>query len=207
MPGLNPFYWLTCGFIVAASLVMAALVGLGAFRGTRFFVRHSRNAYLIALPVGLTASAVACILTFWGLLSLSDFDSSTPVTRPEESDLVGTWTFSAATLADMRTNGGYEITTHSLNLRNDGTFEIVNIPDWWLNFGHSSHGFYSGSGTWSVVKDFQGHWVVEVRFTSLPGYESGLLTSLRIGQSKASYYIYDFIGDPDSGHVMVFERL
>jgi hypothetical protein len=33
------------------------------------------------------------------------------------------------------------------------------------------------------------------------------LTSLRIGQSKASYYIYDFIGGPDSGHVMVFERL
>jgi hypothetical protein len=84
---------------------------------------------------------------------------------------------------------------------------IVAASLWWLNFGHSSHGFYSGSGTWSVVKDFQGHWVVEVRFTSLPGYENGLLISLRIGQSKASYYIYDFIGDPDSGHVMVFERL
>ena len=48
MPGLNPFYWLTCRFIVVASLVLAALVGFGAFRGTRFFVRHSRNAYLIA---------------------------------------------------------------------------------------------------------------------------------------------------------------
>jgi hypothetical protein len=48
MPGLNPFYWLTCGFIVAVSPVMAGLVGFGAFRGTRFFVRHSRNAYLLA---------------------------------------------------------------------------------------------------------------------------------------------------------------
>jgi hypothetical protein len=97
-------------------------------------------------------------------------------------------------------------TTHSLNLRNDGAFEIVNIPERWLHFGHSNQGFYSGSGTWSVVKDFQGHWIVKVQFTSLPAYESGLLTSVRISRSKASYYIYNFIGDPDSGHVMGFEK-
>ncbi len=209
MPGANPFYWLICGFIVAASVIVAIVAGFGTFGSTYFLIRRERYAYLIALPIGLLAAGIACVLTFWGLLTWAawaDRDPSIPATKPADGELVGTWTLTPATTDKMRSEGGYEISTHSLTLRNDGSFEIVNMPDWWFNFGHSNKGFYSGSGTWRVVKNSQGYWTIEVRFTSLPGYTSGLVTSFYIGQDKSGYYIYDFIGDPDSGDVMMFEK-
>lgn len=206
MPGLNPFYWLVFGTIAVASIVIALVSGAGAFGSIYLLLRHIKRAYLIAIPISLVVSFVACAVSFWVLTSLASRDPTNPVVQPEESDLLGTWSLTPSSVAFMKTEGGYDISTHSLTLHDDGTFEIVNIPDWWLNFGESRKGFYSGSGTWRIVKDFQGHWTVEVRFNSLPGHDSGLLTYFYIGQSQSGYFIYDYIGDADSGQVMLFEK-
>jgi hypothetical protein len=42
--------------------------------------------------------------------------------KPNEADLIGKWVPTAQTLKDMRTNGGYAISTHELVLNSDKSF-------------------------------------------------------------------------------------
>jgi hypothetical protein len=50
--------------------------------------------------------------------------------KPLEADMVGKWVPKTQTLEDMRSNGGYKITTHELVLNADKTFVLTNMPDW-----------------------------------------------------------------------------
>ena len=105
----------------------------------------------------------------------------------------------------MEDEGGYEISTHTLTFRDDGTFELVNMPDWWRLRGRSTGGFISSAGTWEV-KEYSGGWEIYVHFASLPDYPDGLYTVFDIGGREPPYYIWMYAGDPDAGRVMVFER-
>src|SRR5262249_14445569 len=59
-------------------------------------------------------------------------------TKPNPSDLVGIWAPTDATIKDMKEQGAYTISIHQLILRADGTFEMINMPDWWKDgFGGS----------------------------------------------------------------------
>lgn len=207
MPGLNPFYWLLCGFIFIASILVAVFAGFGAFATTYFFLSRRRAVVFFASSVGLLTAILACAFTFGGLISWTSRNHSIPATQPTINQLTGTWTLSAISLNRMRSQGGYKISTHTLTLREDGTFDLINMPDWWLNdFGDSRRGFYSGSGTWEVGKDSQGYWIIELQFNSLSGPISNRQPSFFIGQEKSIYYLYAVIGDPDTGNVIAFER-
>ncbi len=54
-------------------------------------------------------------------------------TKPEIKDIIGTWTPTADTLKDIRERGKYPEAKHELILKNDGTFSMINMPDWWSN--------------------------------------------------------------------------
>jgi hypothetical protein len=72
-------------------------------------------------------------------------------TKPLESELVGTWRPTADTLKDIRGRGHYAAATHEVVLRQDHTFSIRNMPDWWSNgFGESHGQFEAGDGTWHL---------------------------------------------------------
>ena len=125
-------------------------------------------------------------------------------TKPEKSNLVGTWVPTSATLKDMQNRGKYSISKHELILRSDGSFSLINMPDWWTDgFGVSKKGFESGSGTWDVIQEDQGilgkTWEVKLDF---PTY----WTSLNLLHQSPPYLIHIYIGDPDSGNAMIFER-
>jgi hypothetical protein len=127
-------------------------------------------------------------------------------TKPNLSDLVGTWVPTDATIKDMKEQGGYTISVHHLILRADGTFEMTNMPDWWKDgFGKSKKGLESGLGNWQLHEDPQGPWsawAVELQFPD----NSVVLNQIHVRRQKPPYLLHVTIGDPDSGHVMLFEK-
>lgn len=122
--------------------------------------------------------------------------------KPHESDLVGKWIPTSATLEDMRKHGGYAISTHELVLNADKTFSMANMPDWWASdFGESKGAFQSASGRWSLSLATGGEdWRVDLTVgTAGIGF-------LHVRNQKPPYLIHIGVGDPDSGHFMLFER-
>ncbi len=124
--------------------------------------------------------------------------------KPRKSDLIGTWVPTSETLKDMKNRGKYSISKHELILRADGSFSLINMPDWWKDgFGVSKKGFESGSGTWDVIQEDKGilgkTWEVKLNF---PTY----WTHFNLLHQAPPYLIHCYIGDPDSGTAMIFER-
>ncbi len=123
--------------------------------------------------------------------------------KPLEADLVGKWVPTAHTLTDMRSNGGYAISSHELVLNADKSFSMKNMPDWWAtDSGESKRGFQSVSGRWALSPSTGGgDWGVDL----LVG-NSGI-GFVHIRNQRPPYMIHIGVGDPDSGHFMLFERL
>ena len=104
----------------------------------------------------------------------------------------------------MRERGGYDVSKLTrITLSDDGSFEIVNMPDWWNNgFGDSQRGFSSFSGRWALSNN-AGYWRIGLsffntrRFINLVGHKLG---------GSPPYYLEVLVGDPDSGDKMVFVR-
>ena len=125
-------------------------------------------------------------------------------TKPNPSDLVGTWVPTDATIKDMKEQGAYTISIHQLILRADGTFEMINIPDWWKDgFGQSKKGFESGLGKWQLYEDRDPWtvWAVELEFPNFV-----VPNQIHVRRQKPPYLLHVTVGDPDSGHVMLFEK-
>src|SRR5258708_35071646 len=107
--------------------------------------------------------------------------------RPNQADVIGVWVPTASTIRDLKERGGYV------------------MPDWWLDgAGESKMGFESGSGKWEF---YQGHiqwtvWGIELNFGK---FATGNLINLR--RQKPPYLINITIGDPDSAHNMLFEKV
>jgi len=107
--------------------------------------------------------------------------------RPNQADMIGVWAPTASTIRDLKERGGYV------------------MPDWWLDgAGESKKGFESGSCKWEF---YQGHiqwivWGIELNFGK---FATGNLINLR--RQKPPYLINITIGDPDSAHNMLFEKV
>lgn len=162
------------------------------------------------------------ILTFIGLLSLATIMCGPSLntiyfteTEPDRKELVGKYYPTAETINLIREDGTYEISEKEemvISIMTDGTFEMTNMPDWWLtNFGIPTGGFDSGKGQWHIVQQ-QSWWNVALKFESRENFSSkpgsgSLSTSIPIVGNEAPYSLWLYIGDPDSGTVMVFEQI
>ena len=51
--------------------------------------------------------------------------------KPKKEDLVGTWIPNKESLSMIQTRGHYPDAKYEIVLRENGTFSINNIPDWW----------------------------------------------------------------------------
>ena len=123
--------------------------------------------------------------------------------KPNEADLIGKWVPTAQTLKDMRTTGGYAISTHELLLNPDNSFSMKNMPDWWATeWGESKSGFQSASGKWALLsKTTCGHcWGVDLVVGTA---EIGFVP---VRNQVPPYMLHIGVGDPDNGHFMLFER-
>jgi len=121
--------------------------------------------------------------------------------KPNPSDVIGIWVPTAATIKDLRERGGYALSKYELNLRADGTFEMVNMPDWWKDgFGQSNRSFDSGSGKWRFYED-RTVWAIELDFSKYV-----VPNAIHLQRQKSPYLIHITVGDPDSAHYMLFEK-
>lgn len=124
--------------------------------------------------------------------------------EPNRAEIVGVWTPDPATVEDLRGRGGYDASVPvRLTLREDGTFELANMPDWWDNgFGKSYKGFSSASGRWELTNG-SGGWGVSLKYSGAS--RSAGLVEHKFRDSPR-YYMEFILGDPDSGDAMIFAR-
>lgn len=147
------------------------------------------------------------------LFSARDYDQehSFTKTEPQKEQLVGEYFPTLGTITLIRDKGHYSVEGTSIIVYADETFDIVNMPDWWVpnnaGYGVSNGGFDSGKGNWSISSS-SGLW--QIRF----GFETGTFNSINepfgitldLGGEQPPYTIWIYIGDPDTGRVMVFEQ-
>jgi hypothetical protein len=125
--------------------------------------------------------------------------------KPKPTDLVGRYIPTENTLHFVRDEGGYEVVDTSITLSIDGSFEMVNMPDWWMEpFGKPSGEFDSGKGEWSIERQ-QEWWELELNFNS-EDPPTGLTFIPLVGEAPP-YKLWFYVGDPDSGDVMIFEQV
>jgi hypothetical protein len=121
-------------------------------------------------------------------------------TKPQESDLIGTYEPDSKTQKLILKDGGYSSAKCQIKLNADGKIEFVNMPDWWENgFGESHKKLISTNGTWHIEK-------VDKYWQIVWEHENTLDLGLHLISQKPPYKIHIYVGDPDSGCFMIFER-
>ena len=147
--------------------------------------------------IAALAFSVACACPF------TDVARHFTQDKPTDADLVGGYLPTASTLRFIRDEGGYEEVDTSIILSLDGSFEIVNMPDWWVGgWGVSGGGFHSGEGEWETAK-VQDWWKLWLFFTSEDPPVGA--RSVDIAGDAPPYELWVCVGDPDDGNYMIFE--
>ena len=200
---LAGFFALIVG-IIAAIVIGIVVFILGLVFGKKIF---KKNAWLKSLPIALFVALIGGCAIFWvlGNALMSSFYPPSPGIKPAEQDIVGIWQLTQGSLESMKEEG-YTISTHTLEFKADGTFRMTNLPDLVWHFGTVGGKFESGSGNWSIEKDINGDWCIELSFTELNGATENLRTEFYLYGKKPPYLIYDYIGDPDDGWILTYER-
>ncbi len=143
---------------------------------------------------------VLCLLLLCGCHIPNFDDENFTKSKPKNEDLVGKYVPTAETLKLVREEGKYRKVETSIELFKDGSLKMVNMPDWWLKeFGESKGGFESGVGTWDV-REQQGRWELGLDIKGL------VSTSIPIADVPVPYLLWFYVGDPDQGKVMIFEK-
>jgi len=118
--------------------------------------------------------------------------------KPDEADLVGVYRATPETLAWVREDGGYQVDEITITLGADGKAVIDNLPDWHrTGFGDptAEHVLDHIEESWEIRKS-QSWWYLHI-----PG------TWINIVGQEPPYDLWIYVGDPDSGDVMIFERV
>ena len=133
--------------------------------------------------------------------------------EPKIDDLNGKYIPTEETLKYIVNEGRYEVQANHVFIRllPNRDFDMQNMPDWWLtDYGQSQGCLIIGQGKWDVVKQ-QNRWELRFNFLSeshlcLKKYSSGLTTSVPIVGNSKPYSLWLYVGHPDSGHKMVFQK-
>lgn len=137
-------------------------------------------------------------------------------TEPDLGDLAGTYRPTSESIKFVKRSGYASIPNISIVLRDNGTFEMQNIPDMWIDdFGYSKGNFISGSGEWKLDSRAIGsvsHWGITIDFKykedSKPAEKGeGFYLMLDLMNQEPPYIIHMTIGDPDSGEALDFEKI
>lgn len=158
---------------------------------------------------------IALIAFFFSILTVTcvcpNMDTSNfTVEKPAEDDLVGTYLPLQSSL-DFIEEGGYPDCQPRIIIKADGTFSMEQMPDWWNTpFGKSSGGFDAGEGTWET-ETCQNWWCLVLHFDTQQNFnstpsENGRIATIILAGTGQPYRLWFFVGDPDSGGVMIFKQ-
>jgi hypothetical protein len=113
--------------------------------------------------------------------------------------VVGTWTMRA----DSELPANLPRIPASFTFSANGTFTALRIPGFFYFPGQRSMRLESGSGTWRLVTR-ESRQQVQLDFQKIENWKGGLPFGAQLEISgKRLFY---FIGDPDEGKIMVFEK-
>lgn len=137
-------------------------------------------------------------------------------TAPEPKDLAGVYYPTKRSVRFIKRAKYSSIPEISIMLHENGSFEMKNIPDMWLNkFGKAKGNFDSAAGTWELDCREYGrikHWGIVLDFTDVTAITSrttdhGFYYSmLSLKNQKPPYIIHMIIGDPDNEDALEFYR-
>ena len=123
-------------------------------------------------------------------------------TANRPTDLTGIYTPTKSSWAFIKNEGGYTVTDISVTLAPDGSLTMTNIPDWWSNGRYDSNNeVESCQGKWGV-KQVQSWYELSITCRTPTLISS---SSVPIVGERPPYQLWFYIGDPDSGDVMIFE--
>lgn len=126
--------------------------------------------------------------------------------KPTQTEMAGIWEVDKFSY-DLVQKKGYEKKKIELDLKENGTFEITNLPNFINVFDQTLERNVNTSGTWEIGKDFNGEkWVLNMRFNKSNLYENGMSTSYDLYLQDDGIIIWDFIGDPDSGERFLYKK-
>jgi hypothetical protein len=206
------------GFLCVVVLAVGGVIFVPLLVGAKTIIKEKfggKNQW-IGTVIALIVACIISYVLFYTLYAPTFPDYYTPQRRPDPKDIVGVWVPTADTLERMK-KAGYPISKHGLEFRENGDIIMTNMHDiiFWRNKGE----YYSGYGKWTVEKNFQGIWVVNVVFSSLtPSYYpdpplsgptpcpgssvpcDGLEFTFYMSNRKPPYTLYADIGielDPD----------
>jgi hypothetical protein len=133
--------------------------------------------------------------------------------KPEIKDVAGVYHFKGITGTYPPKIKKSIAPEMSITLREDGSFEVKNLPSNLFDFYASEDSYGSGSGTWELEgkKGFLENWTITLRFTTREGLDStrgGFFAyrMLILRKQKPPYSIYIYLGDPDEGRFLKFEK-
>lgn len=127
--------------------------------------------------------------------------------KPLSKDLLGTWLIDIYSY-DLLRKKGYEYKKVELSIRNDGSFEAKNLPDFINVFSKKNTKEYTTSkGTWEIAKDFDGeNWVLQLKFEKSDFYKEDFSTEFDLYLEEDKLILWFFVGDPDSGERLLFKK-
>jgi hypothetical protein len=132
---------------------------------------------------------------------------------PVTADLVGTWEPTQETIDNMKTDGGYSISTHQIILHANGTFSMLNMPDCVFSDQNGewqtpNKKLRSGRGKWQITNflhDGYKVWDVDFTLNVKPDLFPSGFGPVLIWQKNQYFLHFDF-GDADMGHAVVFYK-
>jgi hypothetical protein len=133
-------------------------------------------------------------------------------TKPESTKLAGVYRPTTETWKLINEMGHYNVQDISLTLLPDGTFKMINMPDWWhTDFGESFGGTDSGKGKWSLSQQ-NDWWEIELSFNTTifnsdPSLSGNFVTWPVLSEEQQPYSLRFYVGDPDDGRVMIFQQV
>lgn len=165
---------------------------------------------ILALPV---------VLIFVLFFTMDDVYPDYTRQVPARKDIVGIWVLTTETVQEMKRLNVYKSANTSIEIRSDGTFKAIDLPD--AAYSQSSFGWGFGKGTlaspsgkWSLGKEkFRPFhdvdeeeiqvWNLYLPFDNLSGYLAPQGYPILINQSPP-YIIHIPFGDEDASEHIDF---
>lgn len=149
-----------------------------------------------------------CLVLFLSACQYDPYTSEYTSRRPNESDLPGEYVATVETRELIRKAGSYPACDPHLTLHTDHTFEIKDVPDWFITEGDAGAKLVSGSGTWAL-QQHQQWWALGILFRQSTGqsvFKGPFGMDFMLVGAKAPYLVHMTIGDPDMGKAMQFQK-
>jgi hypothetical protein len=126
--------------------------------------------------------------------------------KPTQPEMIGIWEVDKFSY-ELNEEKGYEKKKIELNLKENGTFEITNLPNYINVFDKTTERFVNTNGIWKIEKDFkEKYWVLKMNFNKSNLYERGMTTWYDLYLQEDGIIIWNFIGDPDSGERFLYKK-